>query len=197
MKKLVLFFAPALMLHAGLTHAAEGTDQIEHLFDSMLGGQSGACADTVKISLTDAIRAGIDTEVARKEAALQQPKPVDGLGCLDNLMNLDLDIAIQVPDVQGLFDSALSNAEQQICSFAQEAWDKATEPLTSALQLPSFDGISVDSFTGGSSDVLDFGSVNMGLSQGGDYGGDAGVRGAGANSLLRDTYQKLYGTGGQ
>jgi hypothetical protein len=37
----------------------------------------------------------------------------------------------------------------------------------------------------------------MGLSQGGDYGGDAGVRDAGANSLLRDTYQKLYGTGGQ
>ncbi|WP_348764580.1 hypothetical protein [uncultured Henriciella sp.] len=197
MKMLVLFFAPALMLHAGLTHAAEGTDQIEQLFDSMLGGQSGACTDTVKVSLTDAIRAGIDTEVARKEAALQQPKPIDGLGCLDNLMNLDLDIAIQVPDVQGLFDSALSNAEQQICSFAQEAWDKATEPLTSALQLPSFDGISVDSFTGGSSDVLDFGSVNMGLSQGGDYGGDAGVRDAGENSLLRDTYQKLYGTGGQ
>ena len=49
----------------------------------------------------------------------------------------------------------------------------------------------------GSSDVLDFGSVNMGLSQGSDYGGDAGVRDAGENSLLRDTYQKLYGTGGQ
>ena len=197
MKQLLLVFAPVLLLHAGIAHAAEGNDQIEQLFDSMLGGSSGACSDTVKLSLTDAIRSGIDAEVARKEAALQQPKPVDSLGCLDNLMNLDLDIAIQVPDVQGMFDSALSNAEQQICSFAQDAWDKATEPLTSALQLPSFDGISVDTFTGNSGDVLDFGSVDVGLSQGGDYGGDAQVRDAGENSLLRETYQKLYGTGGQ
>ncbi|MBX8785573.1 hypothetical protein HBA94_17590, partial [Ochrobactrum sp. GRS2] len=71
----------------------------------------------MKINLVEAIRSGIDKEVKRHEAALQKPPALDSLGCLDNLMQVNLDFAIQVPDLSQLFKSALSNAEQQICSY--------------------------------------------------------------------------------
>lgn len=169
-------------------------DQIEKLFETTLGGKNGGCTDTVRLNLTDAIRAGIETEVKRAEAALKKPKPIDALGCLDNLMNVNLDIAIPVPDFKGLFDAALSSAESQICSFAEEAWKKVTEPLTSALQLPSFNGLNVKGFSSSPKDVLNFEQGKTGLATG-DYGEDPKGRDAGARSLLRETYEKLYGGG--
>ncbi|MBX8814549.1 hypothetical protein HBA91_18185, partial [Ochrobactrum sp. MR34] len=79
----------------------------------------------------------------------QKPPALDSLGCLDNLMQVNLDFAIQVPDLSQLFKSALSNAEQQICSYAQEQWNKVTEPLQSALQLPSFNMLQLPGGMGG------------------------------------------------
>jgi hypothetical protein len=195
MRRYSISAAAALLLMAAPAQAQSAGDQIEKLFETTLGANNGGCVDTVRVSLTDAIRAGIDTEVKRAEAALQQPQPIDALGCLDNLMNVNLDIAVPVPDFQGMFNQALSNAENQICSFAQDAWEKVTEPLTSALQLPSFNGLTVETFSSNPGDVLNFGDVESGLADG-DYGENSSGRDAGAGSLLRDTYRKLYGSGG-
>ncbi|MBK0024394.1 hypothetical protein IAE29_22790 [Ochrobactrum sp. S46] len=167
-------------------------DQIEQLFKSSGKG----CVETVKINLVDAIRSGIDKEVKRHEAALQKPASLDSLGCLDNLMKVNLDFAIQVPDLSQLFNSALSNAEQQICSYAQEQWNKVTQPLQSALQLPSFDKLQLlGGMGGGNVPTLDYnyqgGSLNFDQPSVGNSG-----RRENDGSLLNDLYNDLYGPGG-
>ncbi|RUU98127.1 hypothetical protein EOA79_23800 [Mesorhizobium sp. M1A.F.Ca.IN.020.03.2.1] len=168
-------------------------DQIEQLFKS----EGKGCIDTVKVNLVDAIRAGIDKEVKRHEAALQKPPALDQLGCLDNLFNVNLDFAIQVPDLSGLFNSAMSNAEQQICSYAQDAWNKVTEPLQSALQLPSFNSLQLPGGMGGGSvPTLNYdysgGSLNLQQPSVNNSG-----RRENDGSLLNELYNDLYGPGGQ
>ncbi|MDF3435247.1 hypothetical protein HKX64_19610 [Sulfitobacter sp. M72] len=95
----------------GTPHAqAQANDQILQLFPS--GGQG--CSDTVKLNLTNAIRSGIEAEVLRGEEALKKPHSIAALGCLDNLLDVNLDIAIQVPNLQGIFQAAVSQAQGQV-----------------------------------------------------------------------------------
>ncbi|MBX8802918.1 hypothetical protein ACFW0F_22290 [Brucella anthropi] len=174
-----------------LSATPASADQIEQLFK----GSGQGCVDTVKINLVEAIRSGIDKEVKRHEAALQKPPALDSLGCLDNLMQVNLDFAIQVPDLSQLFKSALSNAEQQICSYAQEQWNKVTEPLQSALQLPSFNMLQLPGGMGGGNvPTLDYnysgGSLNLQQPSVGNSG-----RRENDGSLLNDHYNNLYGPG--
>ncbi|ASY61402.1 hypothetical protein [Sinorhizobium sp. CCBAU 05631] len=186
----------AICAVSGLALAAAAVpaqaDQIEQLFKT----EGKGCIDTVKVNLVDAIRAGIDKEVERHEAALQKPPALDQLGCLDNLFNVNLDFAIQVPDLTSLFNSATSNAEQQICSYAQDAWNKVTEPLQSALQLPSFDSLQLPGGMGGGSvPTLDYnykgGSLNLQQPSVNNSG-----RRENDGSLLNELYNDLYGPGG-
>ncbi|QOF75208.1 hypothetical protein IG197_31990 (plasmid) [Aminobacter sp. SR38] len=175
-----------------LAAAPAQADQIEQLFKSSGKG----CVDTVKVNLVEAIRAGIDKEVKRHEAALQKPPALDSLGCLDNLMKVNLDFAIQVPDLSQIFSQALSNAEQQICSYAQEQWNKVTEPLQSALQLPSFDALQLPGGVGGGSvPTLNYnykgGSLNLNSPSTENSG-----RRENDGSLLNNLYNDLYGPGG-
>ncbi|RAL97901.1 MULTISPECIES: hypothetical protein [Hyphomicrobiales] len=175
-----------------LAAAPAQADQIEQLFKDSGKG----CVDTVKINLVEAIRAGIDKEVKRHEAALQKPPSLDSLGCLDNLMKVNLDFAIQVPDLSQIFNQALSNAEQQICSYAQEQWNKVTEPLQSALQLPSFDSLQLPGGMGGGSvPTLNYnykgGSLNLNSPSTENSG-----RRENDGSLLNNLYNDLYGPGG-
>ena len=142
------------------------------------------------------IEARVDKEVKRHEAALQKPPSLDSLGCLDNLMKVNLDFAIQVPDLSQIFNQALSNAEQQICSYAQEQWNKVTEPLQSALQLPSFDSLQLPGGMGGGSvPTLNYdykgGSLNMDQPSVNNSG-----RRENDGSLLNNLYNDLYGPGG-
>lgn len=186
------FCAVSSLTLAAATVSAQA-DQIEQLFKT----ESKGCIDTVKVNLVEAIRSGIDKEVQRHEAALQKPPALDQLGCLDNLFNVNLDFAIPVPDLTSLFNSAMSNAEQQLCSYAQDAWNKVTEPLQSALQLPSFDALQLPGGGGGGSvPTLNYnysgGSLNLqqpSIENSGRRENDG--------SLLNELYNNLYGPGGQ
>ncbi|MEC5382743.1 hypothetical protein VSX64_18040 [Aurantimonas sp. C2-6-R+9] len=166
-------------------------DQISQMFK----GADAGCNPDVSSSLTEAIRAGIDAEVKRAEAALKLPESISQLGCLDDLFSVNLDTLITLPNINQILDSAVSGAEDQLCGFAQEAWGKVTEPLTAALQLPTFDNLGIPGFDGGSSEA----TISIEAPQPG-----FGSRGQvfmeqpydmNEGSTLQRTYRELYGEG--
>lgn len=168
---------------------ASAGDQILQLFPT----EGQGCTQTVKIGLADAIRSGIESEVLRGEEALKKPQSIASLGCLDNLMDLNLDIAIQVPDLTGLFQSAVSQAENQICSFAQEKLNELTAQISDLLQLPSFDFLPIGGLSGNSTSAVGGVELNVG---GGRTGNDfrAGETSISDNNL-DEVYRMIYGSG--
>lgn len=184
---LALSSAISISASAGFAKA----DQIEQLFQNSGAG----CTDTIKVNLVDAIRNGIDTEVKRHEAALEKPPALGSMGCLDNLFKVNLDIAIQVPDLQGIFNQAVSNAESQLCSYAQDAWNKVTEPLQSALQLPQFNQLQLPSGLGsGTAPSMDFNYQGGQLNFGNPSSGDTQRR-TYRSPLMQEFYNNMYGPG--
>lgn len=166
---------------------AQSNDQILQLFPS--GGQG--CTDTVKINLTQAIRAGIESEVLRGEEALRPPAAISALSCLDNLFDVNLDIAIQVPNLQGIFAAAVSQVQGQICSFAQDRMDELTAQITDLLQLPTFSFLPIGGLTGNSTASIGGVDLNVG---GGQQGQGITVNG---NTISRtnldEVYELIYG----
>lgn len=183
----------AVMLVAGLSLArapaaeAQANDQILQLFPS---GDQG-CADTVKLTLTDAIRAGIEAEVLRGEDALKRPHPIAALGCLDNLFDVNLDIAIQVPNLQGIFQAAVSQAQGQVCAFADKKMNELTAQISSLLQLPSFNFLPIGGLTGNATTSIGGVDLNTG---GGQTGQGVTVNGTTvAPNNLDAVYDLIYG----
>lgn len=119
--------------------------------------------DPVRINLKKAIRTGIEREVERHEAALKKPPSLSDLGCLDNLFNVNLDFAIKVPNLTGIFESAVSDAKQKICTYAQQEWNKLTQPLQAGLKLPGFNKLQLPDGGSGGGPALNF---NYGRSSG-------------------------------
>lgn len=166
---------------------AQSNDQILQLFPS--GGQG--CTDTVKINLTEAIRAGIESEVLRGEEALRPPAAISALSCLDNLFDVNLDIAIQVPNLQGIFAAAVSQVEGQICSFAQNRMDELTAQITDLLQLPTFNFLPIGGLTGNSTASIGGVDLNVG---GGQQGQGITVNGnTVSRTNLDEVYELIYG----
>lgn len=166
-----------------------GDDQILQLFPA--NGQG--CTDTVKLNLTDAIRSGIEAEVLRGEDALKPPLPIAALGCLDNLFDVNLDIAIQVPNLQAIFQNAVSQAENQICSFAQSRMNALTAQVSNLLQLPSFNFLPIGGLTGNSTTVIGGVDLNVG---GGQVGQGVTVNGTTVSPTNLDAvYDLIYGGG--
>ena len=164
-------------------------DQILQLFPS--GGQG--CTDTVKLSLTNAIRSGIEAEVLRGEEALKKPLSIGALGCLDNLLDVNLDIAIQVPNLQGIFQSAVSQAQGKVCSFAQNKMYELTAKITDLLQLPSFDFLPIGGLTGNATTSIGGVDLNTG---GGQVGQGVTVNGTTVSPTNLDAvYELIYGGG--
>lgn len=185
----------ALVLSAGLAGAASpafaqsSNDQIFQLFPS--SGQG--CADTVRVNLTEAIRAGIESEVLRGEEALRPPAAIRALSCLDNLFDVNLDIAIQVPNLQGIFAAAVSQVEGQICSFAQDRMNELTAQITDLLQLPTFNFLPIGGLTGNSTTSIGGVDLNVG---GGDQGQGVTVNGnTVSRTNLDEVYELIYGGG--
>jgi hypothetical protein len=176
-------------LLAAPVHAQSQTvnDQILQLFPS---GAQG-CVDTVKVNLTDAIRAGIESEVLRGEEALRPPQSIGALGCLDNLFDVNLDIAIQVPNLEAIFASAVSQAQNRVCSFAQDRMNELTAQITDLLQLPGFDFLPIGGLTGNSTTALGGVDLNVG---GGRRGDGVTVNGTTvAPNNLDAVYELIYG----
>lgn len=118
-------------------------DQISQLF----AGADAGCDTNVSNALTKAIRNGIDSEVKRAEAALKTPSPISQMGCLDSLLNINLNTLVQVPNVSQMMQGAINAGKQKLCGFARQQMRKATEPLTAALKLPSFQNLGIPGFT--------------------------------------------------
>ena len=185
----LLSFSLALMLPPAGARAQSIGDQILQLFPA--NGQG--CTDTVKISLTEAIRSGIEAEVLRGEEALRPPQAIGALGCLDNLFDVNLDIAIQVPNLQSIFASAVSQAENQLCSFAQDRLNELTAQISDLLQLPSFDFLPIGGLTGNSTTAIGGVDLNVG---GGHRGGGVTVNGTTVSPTNLDAvYDLIYGGG--
>ncbi|WP_279483541.1 hypothetical protein [Aureimonas sp. SK2] len=171
---------------------AQAQDAIAQLFKNAGAG----CDSSVASTLTEAIRSGIEAEVKRAEAALKLPAGVSGLGCLDDLFSINLDTMISLPNLQSLLNGAVAGAEQQLCSFAQEKWAEITEPLTAALQLPSFDRLGIPGFSGsGGGMQIQFTTPTVGF---GSQGGSPSFytrEDLGEGTQLRDEYERIYGSG--
>ncbi|MDF1670177.1 MAG: hypothetical protein P1U83_11230 [Roseovarius sp.] len=172
-----------------VAQAQSTNDQILQLFPS--GGQG--CTDTVKLNLTNAIRSGIEAEVLRGEDALKKPHSIGALGCLDNLLDVNLDIAIQVPNLQGIFQSAVSQAQGQVCSFAQDKMNELTSRVSNLLQLPSFNFMPIGGLTGNSTTAIGGVDLNVG---GGQTGQGVTVNGTTVSPTNLDAvYELIYGGG--
>ena len=172
-----------------LVRAQSTNDQILQLFPA--NGQG--CTDTVKLNLTNAIRSGIEAEVLRGEDALKKPQSIAALGCLDNLFDVNLDIAIQVPNLQGIFQSAVSQVQGQICSFAQDKMNELTAQVSSLLQLPSFNFMPIGGLTGNSTTAIGGVDLNVG---GGQTGQGVTVNGTTVSPTNLDAvYELIYGAG--
>ncbi|OYR17603.1 hypothetical protein CEV31_4330 [Brucella thiophenivorans] len=160
--------------------------------DSLFANAGDACLPNVKVNLVDAIRNGIEAEVKRREQALKMPAPLSGLSCLDNLMDVNLDIAIQIPDVNGLFSKAMSDAENQLCSMAQEQIAKVTEPLQQALQIPQLQGLELPGMGASGGPDIEFGISSGGIGASGANVENTGARQSPA-SIMNELYNDLYG----
>lgn len=189
MKLTIPIFAlfASLLLQPNMAWSQSVGDQILQLFPA--SGQG--CTDTVKFSLTEAIRSGIEAEVLRGEEALRPPQSIGSLGCLDNLFDVNLDIAIQVPNLQSIFASAVSQAENQLCSFAQEKLNELTAQITDLLQLPDFNFLPIGGLTGNSTTAIGGVDLNVG---GGRRGGGVTVNGTTVSpNNLDAVYDLIYG----
>lgn len=188
-RQLVVTSALSLMVlgTAPSAFAQSSNDQILQLFPG--GGQG--CTDTVRLNLTQAIRSGIEAEVLRGEEAIRPPASISALGCLDNLFDVNLDIAIQVPNLQAIFANAVSQIEGQICSFAQSRMDELTAQITDLLQLPTFNFLPIGGLTGNATTAVGGVDLNVG---GGQQGAGITVNGnTVSRTNLDEVYELIYG----
>jgi len=139
-------------------NAASG-DAADQLMKILLADP--ACEEDWAKPLVDKAREGIENAVRRAEALIGAPLPAGDLACLDNLMDVNLDFAINLPSLGDIFSKAVSNAEQSLCDFAMEKWNKLTEPLNA-----NFD-LSLPGFQDG------WGNFNFGSTSSGSSGGTA------------------------
>ena len=162
-------------------------DSVSQLFQT---GEGTGCDAGVANALTNAIRSGIETEVKRAEEALQMPAPLADMGCLDNLLNINLDTLISVPSVQGMIQQAMAQGEEAICGYAQQMVSKATQPLQTALSsVPSFENLGIPGFESQSMSI-DFEAPQSGFGGEGQINIEAPVD-LNEGTALREIYKDL------
>ncbi|GAA5628133.1 hypothetical protein Brsp05_03429 [Brucella sp. NBRC 12953] len=165
-----------------------------HAYDDLFANSGDGCLPVARNELMQAIRNGIEGEVKRREQALKMPVPLAGLSCLDRLMDINLDTAIRLPSLRGLFNSAVSDAQNQLCRMAENEIGKLTEPLKNIFPTPRLNALKLDSRgTDGGPDI-DYSTPAGGISHYGRDDPDTGPR-EDAQSILDELYRKLYGGG--
>lgn len=160
--------------------------------DSLFANSGEACLPAVKVNLKDAIRNGIEGEVKRREQALKMPAPLAGLSCLDSLMDVNLDTAIQLPSLNSLFNGALSDAQNQVCSMARDQIEKVTEPLQNAFSIPPIHGLNLPGTGANGGPDIDFGVSNGAIGRFGAEIVNTGPR-ENAQTIMDELYRGLYG----
>lgn len=149
---------PAVASALCLAVSAQSASAQTEIFQSMT---SSTCTPGSQQAVAENARENVESRVARAEAAIQAPLPIEDLACLNDLMNIDIDFLsgdlFSVGDVFGdlmagldattLVDQAGNAVTRQICDFAAQKWGELTEPLNMGV------GDLTDQITQASNDV--------------------------------------------
>ncbi len=99
------------------------------------------CSEESRGRLAAASREKIELSVRRAEASIEPPAPIGELGCLDGLMEINLDVFAPVGPLSQIFTGSLDGVlgqagdSRRFCRFARRRWNEMTSPLTKPLQL--------------------------------------------------------------
>ncbi|KAA9368331.1 MULTISPECIES: hypothetical protein [Ochrobactrum] len=165
-----------------------------HGLDDLFTNAGDGCLPVIRTDLMHAIRNGIEGEVKRREQALKMPVPLAGLSCLDRLMDINLDTAIRLPNLRGLFNSAVSDAQNQLCRMAEKEIGKLTEPLNNVFPTQPLNSFSFGERGAGGGPDIDYSTPLGGISHFGLEPPDSGPREP-PQTILDELYHKLYGGG--
>ena len=122
----------AMILAIGITPASA-----EWIHEMMIED----CSEASRERLAAATRERIELSVRRAEASIEPPIPNGELGCLDGLMDINLDVFAPVGPLSQIFSGSLDGVLNQdgdsrrFCRFARRRWNEMTNPLTQPLSL--------------------------------------------------------------
>ena len=121
----------AMILTIGITPA-----NADWIHDMMIED----CSDASRDRLAAATRQKIELSVRRAESSIEPPAPIGELGCLDGLMDINLDVFAPVGPLSRIFSGSLDGVLNQasdsrrFCRFARRRWNEMTNPLTQPLK---------------------------------------------------------------
>ena len=122
----------AMILAIGITPASA-----EWIHDMMIED----CSEESRDRLAAATRQKIELSVRRAESSIEPPAPIGDLGCLDGLMDINIDVFAPVGPLSQIFSGSLDGVLNQagdtrrFCRFARRRWNEMTNPLTQSLTL--------------------------------------------------------------
>ena len=122
----------AMILAIGITPASA-----EWIHDMMIED----CSEESRDRLAAATRQKIELSVRRAESSIEPPAPIGDLGCLDGLMDINIDVFAPVGPLSQIFSGSLDGVLNQagdtrrFCRFARRRWNEMTNPLTQPLKL--------------------------------------------------------------
>ena len=99
------------------------------------------CSEESRDRLAAATRQKIELSVRRAESSIEPPAPIGELGCLDGLMDINIDVFAPVGPLSQVFSGSLDGVLNQagdsrrFCRFARRRWNEMTNPLTQPLKL--------------------------------------------------------------
>ncbi len=122
----------AMILAIGITPASA-----EWIHDMMIED----CSEESRDRLAAATRQKIELSVRRAESSIEPPAPIGELGCLDGLMDINIDVFAPVGPLSQIFSGSLDGVLNQagdtrrFCRFARRRWNEMTNPLTQPMKL--------------------------------------------------------------
>ena len=181
-----------------LLTATPAKADLDAAIQSLFVAENKGCDTQVKLKLGEAIKKGINDEVLRREKAIKNPIALEAMSCLDNLMAVNLDFAIRVPNIQGMFAGAVSDATNRLCSMANDKLAELTGPLQEALNFDPFEAINIPGLSGGgSTNDVTLATITLGTPSagGGNQTATTTPREQTAGSLTERSLEELFGSG--
>ena len=99
------------------------------------------CSRESRELLAGSVRRDIELSVRRAEASMEPPASIGDLGCLDGLMDVNIDVFAPVGPLSSLFSDSLDGLlaapgkPRRICRFAHQKWNEVSRPLLRPLDL--------------------------------------------------------------
>lgn len=192
---------PALIL--SLLLAGLGPAQADRMAERM---NRAGCDGATQAIVAERSRQELENSVRIAEQAIEPPRAVGDLGCLDGLLDIDIDPFSSggIGDLSSILDQWLDGLGRALCNFAERQWEQATSPITSvagridplqAALNPENWLPSPESVVSGATRGADVGSE---VQQGADEALDpltGGVEGD-LNQRRRDAWDAILGGGG-